>query len=301
MVARSAAAMAPSPPMQRKTIRWSVIAVGTIGSVLPMRTIAALPVLRGLMLRLAASDERRQPIDVAFVVGRMLLSRLKVLRLVILLLVVVLLARIIRLRLARCERLAAEVRLFVVAVVETVVGGAAHLAGLLLLVIGLALAELFLRGGDQTEIVLGMLIIIFRGDRISGTLCVAGQLKILLGDVGCRSSNFYVLPIGFVHARQMILMVMTTFSVTPAHTFVLTVSHGCCSANPCSARRQGCRRFVSPNFARKPSHRLRAALELRSECHNPDKPSPHRRYARRVSAPFVIMGATTTHQCAPNS
>ena len=141
---------------------------------MPMRTIAALPVLRGLMLRLAASDERRQPIDVAFVVGRMLLSPLKVLRLVILLLVVVLLARIIRLRLARCERLAAEVRLFVVAVVETVVGGAPHLARLLLLVIGLALAELFLCGSDQTEIVLSMLIIIFRGDRIPGTLCVAG-------------------------------------------------------------------------------------------------------------------------------
>jgi len=175
MVTRSAAAMAPSPPMQRKTIRWSVIAVGTVGSVLPMRTIAALPVLRGLMLRLTAGDERRQPVDVAaFVVGRMLLSRLKVLRLVILLLVVVLLARIIRLRLARCERLAAEVRLFVVAVVETVVGGAPHLARLLLLVIGLALAELFLCGSDQTEIVLGMLIIIFRGDRIPGTLCVTG-------------------------------------------------------------------------------------------------------------------------------
>lgn len=176
MVARSAAAMAPSPPMQREAIRRSVIAVGTIGTigaVLPMRTIAALPVLRRLMLRLTAGDERGQPFDVA--VRPRLLSRLKVLRLVILLLVVVLLARIIRLRLARCERLAADMRLFVVAVVETVVG-AAHLAGLLLLVIGLALAELFLRGGDQTEIMLGMLIVILRGDRIPGALCVARQL-----------------------------------------------------------------------------------------------------------------------------
>jgi hypothetical protein len=246
MVARSAAAMAPSPPMQRKTIRWSVIAVGTVGSALPMRTIAALPVLRGLMLRLTAGDERRQPVDVAaFVVGRMLLSRLKVLRLVILLLVVVLLARIIRLRLARCEGLAAEVRLLVFAVVETVVG-AAHLAGLLLLVVGLALAELFLGGGDQTEIMLRMLIIVFRGDRISGALCVAGQLKILLGDVGCRSSNFYVLPVGFVHARQGILMVMTTLPVTPAHTFVLTVSHGLLFRQPpfCATARMPPLRFT---------------------------------------------------------
>jgi hypothetical protein len=225
MLARSAAAMPPPPPMQRETIRRSVIAVRTIGTVLPVRTIAALPVLRRLMLRLTAGDERGQPLDVAFVVGRMLLAGLKVLRLVILLLIVMLLTWIIRLRLARCERLAAEVRLFVVAVVETVVG-APHLAGLLLLVIRLALAELFLRSGDQTEIMLGMLIIIFRGDRVSGALRVAGELKIFLGDVGCRSSNFDVLPVGFVHARQRILMVVTTLPVTPAHTFVLTVSHG---------------------------------------------------------------------------
>jgi hypothetical protein len=245
MVTRSAAAMAPSPPMQWEAIRRSVIAVGTIGTVLPMRTIAALPVLRRLMLWLSAGDERGEPFDVAVAVWPMLLSRLKVLRLVILLLVVVLFARIIRLRLARCERLAADVRLFVVAVVETVVR-AAHLAGLLLLVIGLALAELFLRGGDQTEIMLGMLIIILRGNRISGALCVAGQLQILLGDVGCRSSNFYVLPVGFVHARQRILMVVTTLPVTPAHTFVLTVSHGSLFRRPpfCAAARMPPLRFT---------------------------------------------------------
>jgi hypothetical protein len=56
----------------------------------------------------------------------------------------------------------------------------------------------------------------------------------------------------------------------------------CCSANPRPVRRQQRRRFVSPNFAQKPSYRLRAALELRSECHDPDKTSPHRRCASRV-------------------
>ena len=173
MFARSAAAVPAPPPMEREAIRRSVIAVRTIGAILPVRTIAALPVLRRLMLLLTAGDERRQPFDVVFVAGRMLLARLKLLRLVILLLIVMLISRIVRLRLPRCERLAAEVRLFVVAVVETVVG-APHLAGLLLLVIRLALAELFLRGGDQPEIVLGMLIIIFRGDRIPGALRIAG-------------------------------------------------------------------------------------------------------------------------------
>jgi len=180
MLTRSAAAMAPPPPMQREAILRSVIAVRTVRTVLAVRTIAALAVLRRLMLRLTAGDKRRQPFDVTFVVGRMLLARLKVLRLilmlvrlVILLLVVVLLARIVGLRLARCERFAAKVRLVVLAVVETVVG-AAHLAGLLLLVIGLALTELFLRCSDQTKIMLGVLIVVFRSDRISGALRVTG-------------------------------------------------------------------------------------------------------------------------------
>jgi CBS domain-containing protein len=246
MLARSAAAVPAPPPMEREAIRRSVIAVRTIGAILPVRTIAALPVLRRLMLLLTAGDERRQPFHVAaFVVGRMLLARLKVLRLVILLLIVMLLTRIVRLRLARCERFAAAVRLLGVAVVETLVG-ATHLARLLLLVIRLALAELFLRGGDQPEIVLGMLIIIFRGDRISGALRVAGQLKVFLGDVGGRSSNFDVLPVGFVHARQRILVVMTTLPVTPAHTFVLTVSHGLLFCQPpfCATARKPPLRFT---------------------------------------------------------
>src|SRR6516162_8876192 len=162
-------------------------------------------------------------------------------RLVILLLVMGL-TRIVGLRFARCERFAAEVRLFVLAVVKTV--GATHLTGLLLLVIGLALTELFLRGSDQAKIMLGVLIVIFRGDRISGALRVTGQLKIFLGNVRRRSPNLHVLPVGLVHARQRIL-VMTTLPVTPAHTFVLTVSHGLLFRQPRFVRRHGCRRFVS--------------------------------------------------------
>ena len=111
-----------------------------------------------------------------------------------------LLARIERLRFARRERLAADMRLLVVSVVERVVGRiAAHVARLLL-EIGLALAKLFLGGGDQTEIMFGVLVIVFGGDRIAGTLRVAGQLQVLLGNVGRGSSNFHVLAIGLVHA-----------------------------------------------------------------------------------------------------
>ena len=83
------------------------------------------------------------------------------------------LALIVRLRLGR-KRLAACMRLLVLSVVERVVGRiAAHLA-LLLRVIGLALPELLLSGGDQTKVVFGVLIVVFGGDRIAGTLRVAG-------------------------------------------------------------------------------------------------------------------------------
>ena len=123
---------------------------------------------------------------------------LMVLRL-ILLLIVMLLARLIRLRLAWSERLAADVRLLAVAVVFI---GPAHLAGLLLLlVVGLALAELLLCRRDDAEIVLGVLIVIFRRDGIAGALRVTGELKVLFGDVGRGSANFHVRPAGLIHPR----------------------------------------------------------------------------------------------------
>jgi hypothetical protein len=66
---------------------------------------------------------------------------------------VVLLARIERLRLARRKRLAADGRLFVVAVVIPVIGKiAARLARLL--VVGLTLPKLLLRRRDQAEVML---------------------------------------------------------------------------------------------------------------------------------------------------
>jgi hypothetical protein len=162
---------------------------------------------------------------------RLVLLRLMMLLIVLLImlrLIVLLLARVELLRLARRKRFA-HLRLVVVAIVAIVgkiVIDAA--AGRLLLKIGLILAKLFLRGGDQAEIMFGVLIIIFAGDGISGALRVAGELEIFFGDVGRRSSNFYVLTIGLVHSRQWILVMMatTTLAIATAHAFVLTVSHG---------------------------------------------------------------------------
>lgn len=200
VLARSTAAtMPPAPPVQRKAILRTVIAVR---AVLPLRPVVALRSL--LLLRLSTGDERWQAVDVALVFRtRMLRPRLKILLILlwlIVLLIVMLLARIVWLWLARGERLAADVRLLTIAVVVAVIGSA-HLAGLLLLVIGLTLPELLLRRSDEAEIVLGVLIIIFRCNRISGALRVTGELKVLFGDMGRRTANFYIRPIGLVHSR----------------------------------------------------------------------------------------------------
>jgi len=129
----------------------------------------------------------------------LLLGLLRMKMLLLIVMVLLLLARIIRLRLARCERLAADVRLLVVAVLVALVG-AAHLARLLLLIVRLTLAKLLLSHRDQTEIMLGVLIIIFRRNRITRALRVAGKLEIFFGDVRSCSANLYVRPVGLVHS-----------------------------------------------------------------------------------------------------
>ena len=181
--------MPPPPPMQREPVRRTVVAVRAIGPLALLRVL-----LRRLLLRLAAAagDERRQPLDV-FLVGRrhLLRPRLRVLRLG---LRVVLLARIERLWLAWCERFAADGGLFVIVVVAVIGNIAARLARLL--VVGLTLAKLLLRRRDQTEVMLRVLIVVFGGDRVSGTLRISGQLKVLFRNVGHSSPNFHVRSIG---------------------------------------------------------------------------------------------------------
>jgi len=189
MVARPA--VPPAPAVQREAIRRTVVAILAALIVLPVRTvrpIRPLPLLRR-RLRLTASDEGRQPFDV-FVIGRLevlvpglvvrllrLLMRLLVLRRLLVglrllivgrlrLLRLLLLARIVGLLLWR-ERLAAHGRLVIVAVVKRVVGVIAALLRLLLIEGRLGLPKVFLRGGDQAEIMFGVLVVVFCRDRIS--------------------------------------------------------------------------------------------------------------------------------------
>ena len=174
--------MTAAAPMQRKTIRLSIMAV---------RVRRSLGLLRRLLGGLTAGDERGQAFHLVIRLRCVLRTRLEVLglrlevlglrlwlellglRLELLGLRVLLLALIERLRLARREWLAAD-RLLVVSVVERVVGRIAAVLALLLRIIGRGLTELFLGGDDQTEIMFGVLIIVFGGDRIAGTLRVAG-------------------------------------------------------------------------------------------------------------------------------
>jgi hypothetical protein len=182
-----------------------------------------------------------------------LMLRMAVLRLVLLRLMMLLFAGIELLRFAGRERFAGHRRLIAIPIAITVVVAvigrliAARVARLRL-EIGLRLAKLFLRRGDQTEIMFSVLIIIFGGNRISRTLRVAGKLEIFFGDVGRRAADFYVLPVGFVNSRQRILVMATTLTVTTAHTLVvvLTVSHDLLFRQPLNLRRMDNRRFASP-------------------------------------------------------
>ena len=127
----------------------------------------------------------------------------------------------------------------------------------LLLVIGLALAKLFLRGGDQAEIMFGVLIIVFGRDRIAGTLRVAGELQIFLGDVGRGPPNFHVRSVGLVHARQWILMMTTLCGCDPACACSDRFSWFAVLPTPVICGGCGCRRFFTENLSHDKYARLR--------------------------------------------
>ena len=193
MVARPA--VPPAPAVQWEAIGRTVVAILAALIVLPVRTvrpIRPLPLLRR-RLRLAAGDEGRQPFDV-FVIGRLevlvpglvvllrlllrlrLLMRLLVLWRLLVLLRLLIVRRLVLLRLLLAlivglllwrERLAAHGRLVVVAVVKRVVGVITALLRLLLIEGRLGLPKVFLRGGDQAEIMFGVLVVVFCRDRIA--------------------------------------------------------------------------------------------------------------------------------------
>src|SRR6266849_1698857 len=95
----------------------------------------------------------------------------------------------------------------------------------------LVLAELFLRGGDQAEIVFGMLVVIFGGYRIAGRARVARQLHVFFRHMGCGTADLDVGSVGIEHpghrvlAAPVIVVVIVVIPVTHPLVVVLTVSH----------------------------------------------------------------------------
>ena len=87
----------------------------------------------------------------------------------------------------------------VVAVVETLVSAlllsARRSLLRLLVVVRILLTELLLRHRDKTEIMFGMLVVIFRSHRVAGSLCVTRKLDVFFRYVRSRAADFDVRPV----------------------------------------------------------------------------------------------------------
>ena len=183
----AAAAMTPPPAMPEAVLAIALLIVTILA-------VALIVILSGVLLRLAtaAGDERGQTAGVlaAGVAAWVGLRRIGLLLRLMLRTVLLLIARRKRLRVARQIRLRlrhmlwrlrlrrearlvlAHVRLAVVfPVIEVVIGRALRsalaLLRLLIVVVGVLLAELLLRGGDQAEIMLGVLVVVFGRHRVA--------------------------------------------------------------------------------------------------------------------------------------
>ena len=133
------------------------------------------------------------------------------------------------LRLARAEGLLVPARhrlhTVVVALVEGVIARAARHLVIGSGKVGIGLPELFLRGGDQAEIMLGVLVVIFGRDRIARALRVARELHVFFRDVRGGAANFHVGAVRLVDPRQRIL----TLAVVIVVIVVVATPHALCS------------------------------------------------------------------------
>jgi hypothetical protein len=196
----STAAMTSTPAMHAETILATVALVVTV------------LVLAGVLLRLAtAGDECRQAADL---LSAFLATRIRLL----LILLRLMLRAVMHLLIAWRERLgiARQIRLLlrftrsvarlvlaheglgvVIIAVKSLVGvllagGALLLLLRLLVVVWILLTELFLRGGNQAKIVLGMLVVVLGRNRIARTLRVARELDIFFRYMRSGAANFDV-------------------------------------------------------------------------------------------------------------
>jgi hypothetical protein len=214
----------PSP----SAMQWETIGVAV------MAVLSVARILLGLIhWLLAAGDEGWQTLDLALGVGAALrraglrglwrLGLRKCLRV----------ARNIGLRLARTVRRFAHgthrglpvfitlIKAFVAPPLHVVLGTGE---------VGIVLPILVLRRRDHAVIVLGVLIIIFSGNRITGRLRIARKLNVFFCDMRRITANFHIRPVRLIYARHWI--VTLAMVISPAHPLVLTVSHDLPAANP---------------------------------------------------------------------
>jgi hypothetical protein len=200
----STAAMTSTPAMHAETILATVATLALVVTVL---------VLAGILLRLLATagDECRQATDLlpAFL-ATLIRLLLILLRLMLRAVMHLLIARRERLGIARQIRLllrltrsvarlvlAHEGLAVVIIAVKSLVGvlltgGALLLRLRLLVVVWILLTELFLRGGNQAKVVLGMLVVVLGRNRIARTLRVARELDIFFRYMRSGAANFDV-------------------------------------------------------------------------------------------------------------
>jgi hypothetical protein len=188
--------------MHAETILTTVATVALVVTVL---------VLAGIRLRLAtAGDECRQAAD-------LLSAFLATLIRLLLILLRLMLRAVMHLLIARRERLgiARQIRLLlgftrsvarlvlaheglavIIIAVKSLVGVLLARGALLLLrllvVVWILLTELFLRGGNQAKVVLGMLVVVLGRNRIARTLRVARELDIFFRYMRSGAANFDV-------------------------------------------------------------------------------------------------------------
>ena len=81
-----------------------------------------------------------------------------------------------------------------------------------------------LRGGDKPEVMLGVLQIIFRCDRVAAGVRVARELQIFFGDVMCVAANLHIGTIGFIGTGERVGSPAIVGWAT-THPLVLTRSH----------------------------------------------------------------------------
>ena len=122
----------------------------------------------------------------------------------------------------------------------------------------------------SAEIMLGVLVVILRRDRIAGGLRVARELDVLFRDVGRISANLHVRAVRLVYARHRIVTLAVL--VAPAHALVLTVSHDLPVCQP--LRCGGSGRHASPKSL---------ALTTRAARPQPRPRSSSRKSMRRLS------------------